>query len=74
MQPENSRTDKTGKGDGAGGGMGSSMSALKSNPKSSTPPVKKYSGDSIGLGNGPERRRKNMWVGVERRQQGAKPV
>ncbi len=34
--------DKTGKGDGSGGGAASTASALKSNPKSRTPPVKKY--------------------------------
>lgn len=62
-----------GKGDGAGGGAASSMSALKSSPKPRAPSLKKYSGDDIGKGNGPERRRHNMWVAVERRQQGPRP-
>lgn len=65
--------DKTGKGDGSGGGAASAMSALKSSAKTTTPPVKKYSGGDIGKGNGPERRKVNAWVAVERRRQGPKP-
>ncbi|MFY9287750.1 MAG: hypothetical protein WAO98_04540, partial [Alphaproteobacteria bacterium] len=57
-----------GKTDGSGGGAASTTSALKSSSKSNTPPEKKYSGSDIGKGNGPERRRKNMWVPVERRE------
>lgn len=64
--------DKTDRGDGSGGGMASTTSALKSSSKSYTPPVKKYTDGDIGKGNGPERRRKNMWVAVERRQRGPK--
>ncbi len=69
MQPETGRSGKTGKGDGSGGGAASTASALKSDSKSATPPIKKLTGDT-GKGNGPERRRKNMWVPVERRRQG----
>jgi len=63
------RKKKDGKSDGSGGGAASTASALRYSSKSYTPSVKKYSGGNIGKGNGPERRRVNMWVGVERRQQ-----
>jgi len=63
---------KTGKGDGAGGSAASTASALKSSPKP-VQPVKKYSGSKSSKGNGPERRRKNMWVAVERRSQKPTP-
>ncbi len=46
-------------------------SALKAR-STEAPPVKQPSDDNLGRGNGPERRRKNMYVAVERRQQGPK--
>jgi hypothetical protein len=63
---------KTGKGDGAGGGAAATNSALKSGPKP-TRPIMKYASDKSGKGNGPERRRKNIWVPVERRRQKPEP-
>lgn len=73
MPEMTTRKKKGGKGDGAGGGAASTTSALKLGRKSyNNKPVRKYSDDIGGLGNGPERRRKNMWVGVERRRQGPK--
>jgi hypothetical protein len=62
--PKTSR-GKTGKGDGAGGGASSTASALKTARKP-IQPVKKHR--SKNKGNGPERRRKNIWVAVERRR------
>ncbi len=63
---------KTGKSDGAGGGAASTNSALKSSRKP-LQSVKRYSGDKGRKDNGPERRRKNMWVAVERRRQKSEP-
>jgi hypothetical protein len=60
--------DKNGKGDGAGGGAASAMSALKSDEKIQETQIQKYSGDAPTVNIGPERRRKNVWVPVERRE------
>jgi hypothetical protein len=61
--------DKNGKGDGAGGGAASAMSALKSDEKIQETQIQKYSGDAPTVNIGPERRRRNVWVPVERRDQ-----
>ncbi|CAK9253388.1 unnamed protein product [Sphagnum jensenii] len=64
----NRKGDKTGKGDGAGGGAASAMSALKSNEKARETAVQKYPANAPTVNMGPERRRRNIWVPVERRE------
>lgn len=74
-EPKRAKTGKGDKGgDGAGGGADSGMSALKTTKKASSGKRKTYGkiktgkDSNTGLGNGPERRGKKMWVPVERRQ------
>ncbi|MFY9288397.1 MAG: relaxase/mobilization nuclease domain-containing protein [Alphaproteobacteria bacterium] len=59
---------KGGKKDGDGGGATTGISVHKTTKNETTAPVKNWETE-IGKGNGPERRRKNMWVAVERRTQ-----
>ena len=70
--PQPNRKKKGGKGDGAGGGMGSILSALKTTPQKSVSQPIKDNTRYVGKGNGPERRHKKLWVAVEKRQQGPK--
>ena len=70
-QPSRGKKDdgKDGKGDGSGGGAAAAASALRYISK----PTKSGGTSSVeissGRGNGPERRRTNKWVPIERRSQ-----
>jgi hypothetical protein len=69
FEPTTKKKTKTGKGDGAGGGVGKILSAFKATQQEiAMRPFWKEPSDK-GLGNGPERRRRNLWVPVERREQ-----
>jgi hypothetical protein len=63
------RKGKSGKGDGHGGGAGSILSAFKTTQQELTRPVI-LNEPSKRIANGPDRRRRNLWVPVERRDQG----
>ncbi len=68
MPKPNRKRDKTGKGDEAGGGTASALLALKSDEKAQEAPIQKYFGNAPTVNMGPERRRRNLWVPVERRE------
>jgi hypothetical protein len=70
-QPYPKGKSKTGKGDGHGSEAGSILSAYKITQQEITKPVT-FKEPPKGIGNGPDRRRRNLWVPVERREQGPK--